>query len=388
VRLAAIRAGDRAALARTITAIENEHPEAAAFAAEIARDLGRAHVVGITGAPGAGKSTLLAALLAECTRRGERVAVVAVDPSSPLSGGAVLGDRVRMGEAAAAENVFVRSIASRGHPGGLARTTRAIVDLLDAAGFERVFVETVGAGQSEVAVAALADTCVVVCPPGLGDDVQAIKAGILEIADLLAVSKGDTREAEATRRDLLLMLALRARDDRWSVPVQMTSAARGEGIEALLDAIARHAAAFGHGRRLHKTNARGSDEVTARVAGYAAADPFQRHCDLELVEAGPGHAVVAMSIAPHHLNFNGACHGGALFTLADSAFGLASNAAGVLALGIETHMAFHLAVRLGERVEARAIEVHRGSRLATYRVDLWRGQDRVGSFGGTVYLKK
>ncbi|MCL4760354.1 MAG: ATP-binding cassette domain-containing protein, partial [Burkholderiales bacterium] len=154
-RLAAIRAGDRGAVARAITAVENGHADAAALLAALEGDLGRAHVVGITGPPGAGKSTLIAALVGECTRRGRRVAVVAVDPSSPLSGGAVLGDRIRMSEVAAAEGVFVRSVASRGHAGGLASATRGIVDLMDAAGFDPVIVETVGAGQSEVAIAAL-----------------------------------------------------------------------------------------------------------------------------------------------------------------------------------------------------------------------------------------
>ncbi len=261
--VAPILAGDRRAVARAISAIENGAPEGAALAVGIARHRGRAHVVGITGAPGAGKSTLIHALLGEYLRRGQRIAVVAVDPSSPVTGGAVLGDRVRMGEHGAHPNVFIRSLASRGHLGGLARTTGRIVDLLDAAGFETVIVETVGTGQSEVEIAQLADTRVVVSAPGLGDDVQAIKAGILEIADVLAVSKGDLPTAEATVRDLKDMLALRRRG-AWPVLVMRTSGTTGEGVTALVDRIAEHAAVAGHGTRLRAQSAAASvDDVAA-----------------------------------------------------------------------------------------------------------------------------
>jgi LAO/AO transport system ATPase/phenylacetic acid degradation protein PaaD len=385
----AIRRGDRAAVARAITALENEMPGAAALADALAADAGRAHVIGITGPPGAGKSTLIAALLAECTKRGKRIAVVAVDPSSPLSGGAVLGDRIRMSEQAAAENVFVRSLASRGHSGGLARTTRRIVDLLDAAGYDPVIVETVGAGQSEVAIASLADTCAVVCPPGLGDDVQAIKAGILEIADLLVVSKGDSALATATVRDLEGMLALCAKRDGWKVPVLLTSAARGEGVAALLDAADAHARACGRGRRLvHPAPAPAGER--ARTEALAARDAFARHCRIELVDAGAGHAEVGMTVGAEHLNFNGTCHGGALFALADTAFGLASNSHGRVAAGIEVHISYHAAAREGERLVARAVEVSRTPRLATYRIEVRRkargAGDLVASFTGTVYV--
>jgi LAO/AO transport system ATPase len=260
--LAPLLAGDRRAIARAISAVENGAPEAATIATGIAARRGRAHVVGITGAPGAGKSTLIHAVLGEYLHRGRRVAVVAVDPSSPVTGGAVLGDRVRMGEHGAHPDVFIRSIASRGHLGGLARTTGRIVDLLDAAGFDTVIVETVGTGQSEVEIAGLADTRVVVSAPGLGDDVQAIKAGILEIADILAVSKGDLPTAEATVRDLKDMLALRRRG-AWPVLVMRTSGATGEGVAALVDRMAEHAAAAGCGRRLHGAPAPTVDEVAA-----------------------------------------------------------------------------------------------------------------------------
>jgi LAO/AO transport system ATPase len=260
--VAPVLAGDRRAVARAISAIENGAPEAAPIETGIAARRGRAHVVGITGAPGAGKSTLIHALLGEYIRRGQRVAVVAVDPSSPVTGGAVLGDRVRMGEHGAHPDVFIRSIASRGHLGGLARTTGRIVDLLDAAGFDTVIVETVGTGQSEVEIARLADTRVVVSAPGLGDDVQAIKAGILEIADVLAVSKGDLPTAEATVRDLKDMLALRRRG-AWPVLVVRTSGTTGDGVAALLDRIIEHAGAAGRGQRLVTSDAPTVDDTAA-----------------------------------------------------------------------------------------------------------------------------
>ena len=173
---------------------------------------GRAWVVGITGVPGSGKSTLVDALLGAWLARGpQRSPSIAIDPSSPISGGAVLGDRIRMGANAAHANVFIRSFSARGELGGLSRATRAAVDCFDACGFDRVIVETVGTGQSETRIVALADTRVVVCPPGLGDDVQAIKAGTLEIADVLAVSKGDLPLAEQTAREMREMLTLRRR---------------------------------------------------------------------------------------------------------------------------------------------------------------------------------
>ncbi len=261
-RWAAILAGDRRAIARAISAIEQGEPGAHAIALVVAPHLGRAHVLGITGAPGAGKSTLVNGLLGALLARGQRIAVIAVDPSSPRTGGAVLGDRVRMGEHGAHENVFIRSLASRGHLGGVSRTTGEIVDVLDAAGFDTIIVETVGAGQSEVAIAELADTRVVVCPPGLGDSVQAIKAGILEIADLLIVSKGDLPAAEATVRDLEDMLRLRRAG---SVPVKVlkTAATRGEGIAAVVDAVIAHAREAGHGRRCKARANASSDDVVA-----------------------------------------------------------------------------------------------------------------------------
>ena len=246
---AAIVGGSRAALARALTLIENNRAGASELLAGLRPHCGRAHVVGITGAPGAGKSTLINALIGELLRRGRRIAVVAVDPSSPITGGALLGDRVRMGEHGDNDNLFIRSLSSRGHLGGLSRATAQVVDVFDAAGFDAVIVETVGVGQSEVEISRLADTKVVVCAPGLGDAVQAIKAGILEIADILVVNKGDSPLAAQTVRDLRVLRG--ARDaGHWTVEVMSTVATRGEGVEKLADRIDGHARVVGVGRRL------------------------------------------------------------------------------------------------------------------------------------------
>lgn len=204
---------------------------------------GRAHVVGITGVPGSGKSTLVAALTARIRGTGRKVAIIAIDPSSPYSGGAILGDRVRMDALADDPGVFVRSMATRGALGGLSRGTMEAVDVFDAAGYEMVLIETVGVGQDEIDVARAAHTTVVVSAPGLGDDVQAIKAGVLEIADIHVVSKSDRPDASRTIAELNAMLSLAPRSTReagWDTPVIGTSAEKGVGIDELMQAIDRH----------------------------------------------------------------------------------------------------------------------------------------------------
>ncbi len=268
IALNAILSGERRALARAMSAVENETATGRALARELQPHLGRARVQGITGPPGAGKSTLANALIGAWLARGARVGVVAVDPSSPFSGGAILGDRIRMGEHQGDERVFIRSLASRGHGGGLSRTAARVIDLLDAAGYDQILVETVGAGQSEVAVAEIADTRIVVCPPGLGDDVQALKAGILEIADILVVNKADLAHADRTERELLAMLSLHTYG-AWTPLVLRTVATRGEGVAELVDAIERHAQACAGERRMHEGRAR-------RLISASAADWVKR----------------------------------------------------------------------------------------------------------------
>jgi LAO/AO transport system kinase len=237
--LADLRAGAPAALAKAITLVENDGPWTAAILQAIAADVGGAQVIGVTGPPGAGKSTLINAFIHELRRRGKSVAVAAVDPSSPLSGGAILGDRIRMTEHLGDAGVFVRSLSSRGHLGGLSAATARVVDVMEASGRDVVIVETVGAGQSEVEVADIADTKIVIGAPGQGDAIQAIKSGILEIADVLVVNKGDLPLAEQTASELRSMLALRVASD-WAVPVLITEATTPRGIEELADAVDRH----------------------------------------------------------------------------------------------------------------------------------------------------
>ena len=239
--------GDRLALARLLSAVENRTPVAEAALRRLYPLAGRAHLVGITGPPGAGKSTLVSALITLVREAGRSVAVIAVDPSSPITGGALLGDRVRMQAYAGDPDVFIRSMASRGHAGGLASTTGAAAAVLDAAGFDLLLLETVGTGQSEVEVAAAADTTVVLEAPEMGDEVQAIKAGLLEVADIVVVNKGDRPGAMRTASQLRAMLAAGAPrvpgDDRprpKRPEVMVATATTGEGVPALLAALDRH----------------------------------------------------------------------------------------------------------------------------------------------------
>jgi len=233
-----ILSGDRRALARLITKIENDQPDARAALAALYPRGGKAQVIGVTGAPGTGKSTLVSELTKAYRRAGKTVAIIAVDPTSPFTGGAILGDRIRMRDLSGDDGVFIRSMATRGSLGGLARATDEVVAVVDAAAFDVIMIETVGAGQSEVDIARLAHTTLVVEAPGLGDDVQAIKAGILEIADVLVLNKADLPGAEAATRALRGMLML-ART-QWDVPICETVAAEGKGIEEVIAAIDQH----------------------------------------------------------------------------------------------------------------------------------------------------
>jgi LAO/AO transport system kinase len=238
--VAAVRLGNPRALGRLISWIENGSPALPMIIKELAPATGHAHIVGLTGAPGVGKSTTVTGLVSALRERGERVGVLAVDPSSPFSGGALLGDRVRMQEHALDRDVYIRSMATRGHLGGLAVATLQALRAFDAAGFDTVIVETVGVGQSELEVAEMADTIIVLLAPGMGDGIQAAKAGILEIADIFVVNKSDRDGAQALVRELRTMIALadRAPQD-WKPPIVMTVAYQNRGIGDLLEAIDR-----------------------------------------------------------------------------------------------------------------------------------------------------
>lgn len=235
------RNGERPALARLLTYVENERPAGLRAMAELYRDTGNAYVVGITGPPGAGKSTLTNAVIREYRRRDKTVGVLAIDPSSSLTGGATLGDRIRMLENYEDEGVYIRSMATRGEMGGLSMAVGAVTHLLDAYGFDIIVVETVGVGQDEVDVAELADTTLLLQVPGLGDSIQTIKAGVLEIADILVVNKADIKGAENVVRDLRNMLRL-GEHGPWLPPIVRTVAVNGDNIEALLDTIDKHRA--------------------------------------------------------------------------------------------------------------------------------------------------
>jgi len=258
-----VAAGERPALARALSLAERDSSAAAGLLSRLADSLGRAHVIGITGPPGAGKSTLVGVMLRQFLEMGQRVAVLAVDPSSPVTGGALLGDRFRIGESAADDRSFIRSTATRGSLGGLTGAARQMVALMDAAGFDLVIVETVGTGQSEIDVSGLADSLLVAFPPGLGDELQAIKAGVLELADLLVVTKSDTAAAG------LACQALRAVAPLWrnAPPIHPVSALTGDGIIDLAEAVLERA-------RNAQSSARRTGQV-ARPADSSLVEAFQ-----------------------------------------------------------------------------------------------------------------
>lgn len=241
--IARVRNGETRAIARLMSKVEGRPDDASDVMAAIYENTGKAHVIGLTGVPGSGKSTLVHVIAKELRSRGKKVGIVAVDPSSPYSGGAILGDRVRMSDLSTDDGVFIRSLATRGALGGLARAALDTADILDAAGFDIILIETVGVGQDEVDIAESAETVIVVSAPGLGDDVQAIKAGVLEIADIHVVSKCDKAESSRTVADLKSMLKLgSAVRDRfgWDVPVLRTSAETHLGIDELVNTIEMH----------------------------------------------------------------------------------------------------------------------------------------------------
>ena len=268
-----LRAGDPRALARAISWVENGHASARPLMAALWPSLGRAEVIGLTGAPGAGKSTLTDRLARELRKEGRKVGVLAVDPTSPYTGGAILGDRIRMARASEDDGIFIRSMATRGALGGLARATQDAIDLLDAAGFDTILIETVGVGQDEVDVVACVQTCCVVLVPGLGDGVQAIKAGIMEVADLFVLNKADRDGADQVEAEIegLKSLGPIGLDAGWDPPVARTVASTGEGVAELLKAIRAHGAWLRQGDGLaRKARARARLRLEALLAEEAA----------------------------------------------------------------------------------------------------------------------
>jgi len=290
--------GERVSLARAISLIENEAPEAIPVLDACFTGSGKAFRIGVTGPPGAGKSTLVTGLAQEYRRRGRTVAVVAVDPTSPFTGGALLGDRVRMGDLAGDDGVFIRSMATRGSMGGLAVHTAQACDVLDAAGFSRILIETVGVGQSELEVARTADSTAVVLVPESGDGVQAMKAGLMEIGDVFVVNKADREGADQAAFAIRAALELRAPGSDWNPPVLLTTASAGEGVAELVDAIEAHLEHLARGgglerRRRGRLEQRLHDLMRERLWGEFRARVPERRWETSL------DGLMAHRLTPH-----------------------------------------------------------------------------------------
>jgi LAO/AO transport system kinase len=262
--------GDKRSVARLLTIVENGGPEARDAIAVLYPETGKAHIIGITGSPGVGKSTLIEKMIREIRKRDETVGVVAVDPTSPFSGGAFLGDRVRMQSLSTDEGVFIRSMATRGSLGGVARATNDAVKVLDASGMDFIIVETVGAGQSEVEVMRITETVVVMLSPGAGDDIQALKAGMMEIGDVFVVNKADLENAQRVVVNVKNTLSMKVPEEGWRTPVVKTVATTGDGVDELLETIIRHREHLNSSGASEQRKRRVEDEVVSAIRKKAA----------------------------------------------------------------------------------------------------------------------
>ena len=272
-----IRSGNLRALSRAITAVENRTADSHELLKALFAHSGRARVVGLTGAPGAGKSTLVDGLAAQYRKRQKTVGIIAIDPTSPFTGGAILGDRIRMQSHSGDHGTFIRSMATRGSLGGLSSTTADVATVLDASGRDLVLIETVGVGQDEVDIVRLADVTIVILVPGMGDDVQSLKAGIMEIADIFVINKSDREGAERLEREVKAMQSLAMRDDNWVPPVIKTVASTGMGVAELASTIDRYeeflaSSEVGQQRRIANWRNRLRDDVARRGAAAHCAE--------------------------------------------------------------------------------------------------------------------
>ena len=260
-----VLAGDRRSIARAITIVENDPAEATKLIAKIYSHTGKAYIIGLTGPGGAGKSTLAEKIVREYRQRGKTVGVVAVDPSSPFTGGAFLGDRIRMQELTTDEGVFIRSMATRNHAGGIAKATKDAVKVLDAAGKDIVIVETAGAGQSEVEIIKVAQTIVVIHAPGMGDEIQAIKAGMMEIADIFVVNKADRENADKTAMDIQAIQQLSSKETGWNPPVLKTIALTGDGVPELIKNLEEHRRFLNQEKQQQRNLLRAENELVEAI---------------------------------------------------------------------------------------------------------------------------